>query len=141
MPAIATTTSCVSGLVAIELIKIVAGETRLERFKNSFMNLALPLFVLSEPQEAEKKKISDHLSITLWDSWEVRDRSTLQQLIDYFDVKKKTSRRALPTLTPPLIVGKVSAERDGRHQWRHHGLHELLAHAQETQSQEVRRRP
>jgi len=57
MPAIATTTAAVSGLVSIELIKLFKREKpKLEDFKNLFMNLALPLWSMSEPGNCEKKK-------------------------------------------------------------------------------------
>lgn len=90
VPAIATTTAAVSGLVTIELIKLIKNSA-LNDYRNCFLNLALPVFVFSQPAEAEKTVIRDGLSFTLWDRWEVHGNKTftLKSFIKHFQDKYK----------------------------------------------------
>lgn len=88
IPAIATTTSLVSGCVALELFKLAQGFKQLDRFKNGFVNLALPLFTFSEPSRAKEQQYYEK-KWTLWDRFEVNGEMTLEEFLQYFKDEHK----------------------------------------------------
>ncbi|XRB18925.1 ubiquitin-activating enzyme E1 [Pseudoscourfieldia marina] len=49
VPAIATTTAAATGLVCLELYKVLLNKENIEDYRNTFCNLALPLFAMAEP--------------------------------------------------------------------------------------------
>ncbi|XP_039654510.1 ubiquitin-like modifier-activating enzyme 6 [Perca fluviatilis] len=70
IPAIATATAAVAGLVALELIKVVGGY-EFESFKNCFFNLAIPVVVLTEPAPVKQSLIRDNIYFSIWDCWTI----------------------------------------------------------------------
>jgi len=72
VPAIVTTTAAVSGLVIFELYKLLRKDIKLEHYRNSFFNLAINAFQITEPApptnytwKGEKK--------SSWDSYKFRE--------------------------------------------------------------------
>ena len=96
IPALATTTAMIIGAVGVEIFKYILGKP-LSNMKNSFMNLALPLWIFSEPEPPIKAKDKDYDPIlmgpvkaipdgfTTWDKIQVKGPLTVRGLKDYFE--------------------------------------------------------
>jgi ubiquitin-activating enzyme E1 len=92
IPAIATTTALVTGLICLELYKIVGTprkELKIDAYKNGFINLAIPFMTLSEPTTPSKTKAMLKGKEWNWTSWDSLDISigdvTLGEFLDYFE--------------------------------------------------------
>eukprot|EP00069_Balaena_mysticetus_P005904 bmy_18324T0 len=87
IPAIATSTAAVSGLVALEMIK-VAGDYPFEAYKNCFFNLAIPIIVFTETSEVRKTEIRNGISFTIWDRWIIHGKEEFT-LLDFINAVKE----------------------------------------------------
>jgi len=97
IPAIATTTAMVTGSVGSEIYKYAMGFDNIEKFKNVFINLALPSVMFTEPDPAIKNKSKEFDVVmggpltmipegfTVFDKVELNQGSlSIQQAIDWF---------------------------------------------------------
>ncbi|KAG8454317.1 hypothetical protein GDO86_000819 [Hymenochirus boettgeri] len=87
IPAIATATAAVSGLVALEMIKVVGGHP-FEAYKNCFFNLAIPMFVLTEAAEVKRTRIRNGITFTIWDRWTIYGKEDFT-LLDFINAVKE----------------------------------------------------
>jgi ubiquitin-activating enzyme E1 len=110
IPAISTTTSLVSGLVTIEMIKYILGKRKIDDFKNTFLNLGLSLVAQSEPMPTTITKIKDK-NITVWDYYNLYDDLKVSELLEKLSEEYKLdidtisygSKLLISPMTGPLL--------------------------------------
>uniref|UniRef100_A0A8C0W6F4 Ubiquitin-activating enzyme E1 C-terminal domain-containing protein n=1 Tax=Castor canadensis TaxID=51338 RepID=A0A8C0W6F4_CASCN len=104
VPAIATSTAVVSGLVALEMIKVTGGYP-FEAYKNCFLNLAIPVIVFTETSEVRKTEIRSGISFTIWDRWIIHGKEDFT-LLDFIITKIFTTILLCNTI-PLHILGMM----------------------------------
>ncbi|KAK3557113.1 hypothetical protein QTP70_024648 [Hemibagrus guttatus] len=88
IPAIATTTAATSGLMCLELYKLVQGHQQISSFRNSFLNLATSYYFLSQPSKDPRFTVAGK-EYSLWDQILVQGRKegqeemTVEELVKY----------------------------------------------------------
>lgn len=85
IPAIATATAVATGMVCLELYKVLQSKP-IEAYRNTFCNLALPLFAMAEPIPPKVFK-HRNLEWSLWDRWILEGDLTVQQVLDWFEAR------------------------------------------------------
>ncbi|KAL1205217.1 Ubiquitin-activating enzyme E1 1 [Cardamine amara subsp. amara] len=90
IPAIATSTAMATGLVCLELYKVLDEGHTVEDYRNTFANLALPLFSMAEPVPPKVVKHRD-MSWTVWDRWVLKGNPTLREVLQWLEDKGLTA--------------------------------------------------
>jgi ubiquitin-activating enzyme E1 len=92
IPAIATTTALVTGLVCLELYKVIGAprkELTIDAYKNAFCNLAIPFMTFSEPSAPAKTQCMLGGKEWNWTAWDSLDMNlgdiTLGEFMDHFE--------------------------------------------------------
>jgi len=86
IPAIATTTSCVSGLVMLEILKYFLN-FEINKYRSTFINLAEPLLIYSQPLKAPLIEINN-IKINSWEKFNYKINninSKLKELKEYYE--------------------------------------------------------
>lgn len=89
IPAIATTTAMICGLVALEMYKLHCPEKKpIESYRFGSINLAISSFNISEPAPCKVSKCeANGIEFTLWDTWEIDGDLTLAETIKAIEDK------------------------------------------------------
>lgn len=82
IPAMASVTSIVAGLVSMELYKLLQGFNKVDQYRNVFANPAINYYGNSDPIEAKKNN-----GYTLWDSDVFEYDPTIKEIIDFCKTK------------------------------------------------------
>eukprot|EP01083_Nonionella_stella_P230750 815400_1 len=77
IPAIATTTAAVTGLICLEFYKLIQNDNKIiDDYRSSYVNLALPLVTMSEPVRCQQTTIykkGKEWNYSLWDVIEIKN--------------------------------------------------------------------
>ena len=62
----------------------MVNKCKIESYRNTFVNLAIPLFAMAEPIPSKMTKFQD-LEWSIWDRWVLEGDLSLQELSKYFE--------------------------------------------------------
>jgi len=84
IPAIATTTAAVSGLILLEMLKYLNGFKQVNLYRSTFINLAEPILVYSDPIKASMIDIAGN-KINSWTKFEYIHNTTLDEFKKHYE--------------------------------------------------------
>ena len=104
IPAISTTTSAVSGLILIEMLKYLMGYDKVNSYRSTFINLAEPLVVYSDPIEAPMIDIAG-VKVNAWTKFDYTKNTTLDEFKKYYE-------KIFETNITMIVIGTAIAYAD-----------------------------
>ena len=90
IPAIATTTAAVSGLVMLEILKYLLNIKDVTSYRSNFINLASPHLVYSDPMPAKMIDVAG-VKVNEWTKFEYKKDTTLGEFKTYYEDIFKTT--------------------------------------------------
>ncbi|KAM8757171.1 ubiquitin-like modifier-activating enzyme 1 isoform 2-T2 [Acanthopagrus schlegelii] len=87
IPAIATTTAAVAGLMCLELYKLVQGHQKLSSYRTSYFMLSVQYFVWAQPRRPQSYELAGK-EYTLWNDFLVDGRRGGQQEMTLGDLRQ-----------------------------------------------------
>lgn len=84
IPAIATTTSAVSGLIVLEILKYLLGFDVVDKYRATFINLAEPVLIYTEPFKAPMLKIANTM-VNNWFKFDYKDNTSLKKFKEHYE--------------------------------------------------------
>ncbi|KAM9483646.1 ubiquitin-like modifier-activating enzyme 1 [Clarias gariepinus] len=98
IPAIATTTAAASGLMCLELYKLVQGHRQISSFRSSFINLATSYYIIFQPFRDLRFKVAGK-EYSLWDALLVQGRKEGQEEMTVEELLKHVKEKYNLTIT------------------------------------------
>jgi len=114
VPAIATTTAAATGLVALELVKLLHRPRILERFRAANFNLAVNSYSFFEPRSCATQSRFGELECNLWTHIELRGDLTVAEVIAIMDAEYDFEVNALWTTGDVTLFNDMFAQDDRR---------------------------
>ena len=90
IPAISTTTSIVSGLILLEMVKYLLGYNKVDNYRSTFVNIATPLLVYSDPIESPTIDVAG-VKMNSWTKFDYITDTTLLEFKQYYEDMFKTN--------------------------------------------------
>ena len=84
IPAVATTTSTVVGLIGMELLRYVVGNQKIENYRSWFMNMADNMVLYSEPIAMPEMTVNSK-KLNGWTKLKYIQNTTLREFINYYE--------------------------------------------------------